>query len=257
MATPDERRRAVILAGGRGSRLAPYTTVLPKPLLPVGDRAILDVVVHQLADSGFLDLVFAVGYKSNLIETVFGDGERLGVSIDYHYEEIPLGTAGPLATIPDLDETFLVMNGDVLTTLDYGALYEAHKEAGNALTVATHRRVIETDYGVIEAEGDGSGRRVAGFVEKPEIPYIVSMGVYVVEPSACAHIPAGEKWDIPDVIQSLTGAGEPVGSYLFDGFWLDIGRHEDYERVISEFDSLKADLLGDSYGSAVKLEGEW
>jgi NDP-sugar pyrophosphorylase family protein len=248
-------RRAVILAGGRGSRLAPYTTVLPKPLLPVGDRAILDVVVHQLAESGFQDLVFAVGYKSQLIETVFGDGSELGVSIDYHYEETPLGTAGPLATIPGLDDSFLVMNGDVLTTLNYRELYEAHKEAGNALTVATHRRVIETDYGVLEL--GRAGNRVTGYVEKPEIPYIVSMGVYVAEPSVNSFIPSGQKWDIPDVIESLTEAGERVGSYLFDGFWLDIGRHEDYERVISEFDSLKADLLGDPSGLPVKLEGEW
>jgi NDP-mannose synthase len=249
-------RRAVVLAGGLGSRLAPYTTVLPKPLLPVGDRAILDVVVHQLAEGGFRDLVFAVGYKSGLIETVFGDGGPMGVAIDYHYEDKPLGTAGPLATIPDLDDSFLVMNGDVLTTLDYSALYEAHKESGNALTIATHRRVIETNYGVLESDPDGS-RRVTGYVEKPEIPYIVSMGVYIAEPIVCSHIPSGEKCDIPDVIQSLTAAGERVGSYLFEGFWLDIGRHDDYERVISEFDSLKDDLLGDRSGSAVKLEGEW
>lgn len=257
MSSLNGPRKAVILAGGRGSRLAPYTTVLPKPLLPVGDRAILDVVVHQLAESGFQDLVFAVGYKSNLIETVFGDGSRLGVSIDYHHEEIPLGTAGPLATVPGLDDTFLVMNGDVLTTLDCRALYEAHRSAGNALTVATHRRVIETDYGVLKLDDNGSDRRVTGFVEKPEIPYIVSMGIYVVEPAVCSYIPASEKCDIPDVIQSLTAAGERVGSYLFDGLWLDIGRHDDYERVISEFESLKTDLLGDLSGSSVKLEGEW
>lgn len=258
MSADDGPKRAVILAGGRGSRLQPYTTVLPKPLLPVGDRAILDVVVRQLAGSGFKELILAVGYLSHLIESVFADGSELGVSIDYHYETTPLGTAGPLATIPDLDSTFLVMNGDVLTTLDYHELYRAHREAGNALTIATHRRVLETDYGVIRLDGaSGSAQRVTEFVEKPEIPYVVSMGVYVAEPVVRSFIPANQRVDIPDVINSLTEAGERVGSYLFDGFWLDIGRHDDYERVISEFDSLKADLMGDPSGSSVKLEGEW
>lgn len=258
MAPAEKPRRAVILAGGRGSRLQPYTTVLPKPLLPVGDRAILDVVVRQLGASGFGDLVLAVGYLSHLIESVFKDGSEFDVSIDYHYETAPLGTAGPLATIPDLDSTFLVMNGDVLTTLDYDELYRAHREAGNALTIATHRRVIETDYGVLHLDDEsGSAHRVTGFEEKPEIPYIVSMGVYIAEPAVRSFIPQNQKTDIPDVIHSLTEAGERVGSFLFDGFWLDIGRHDDYEKVISEFDSLKSDLLGDASGSPVKLEGEW
>jgi NDP-sugar pyrophosphorylase family protein len=248
----------VILAGGRGSRLQPYTTVLPKPLLPVGDRAILDVVVRQLAYNGFRDLVFAVGYLAHLIEAVFKEGDEHGVSIEYHHESTPLGTAGPLATIDRLDETFLVMNGDVLTTLDYDGLFRAHQESGNALTIATHRRVIQTDYGVLHLDGQlGDTQRVTSFEEKPEIPYIVSMGVYVAEPSVLEHIPADQRFDIPDVIEALTSAGEPVGSFLFDGFWLDIGRHDDYERVISEYDELKSELLRDESGTPVKLEGEW
>ena len=176
-------RRAVILAGGKGSRLGPYTTVLPKPLLPVGDRAILDVVVHQLRDAGFDDLTLAVGYLSHLVRAVMGDGSTHGVSIDYHEELEPLGTVGPLGTIDRLGESFLMMNGDVLTALDYAQLVDIHNESGNLLTIASHRRVVRTEYGVIHLDGNaGETRVVTDFEEKPELPYIVSMGVYVLDP---------------------------------------------------------------------------
>src|SRR3954471_15554781 len=165
-------RRAVILAGGKGSRLAPYTTVLPKPLLPVGDRPILDVVVHQLRDFGFRDITLAVGHLAHLVRAVMGDGSRLDVTIDYHEEEEPLGTVGPLATVDGLDDSFLVMNGDVLTALDYSQLVDVHKEAGNVLTIASHRRTVHTEYGVLHVDADaGETQLVTGFEEKPAIPY--------------------------------------------------------------------------------------
>lgn len=237
-------KKAVILAGGKGSRLGPYTTVLPKPLLPVGDRAILDVVVRQLKDNGFEDMTFAVGYLAHLIRAVFGDGSEHGVSIDYHMESEPLGTAGALATVDGLDESFLFMNGDVLTTLDYDELFEIHKQSGNVLTIASHRRVIQTDYGVIHVDGAaGDTRRVTAYEEKPEIPYVVSMGVYVAEPEILDFIPKDKHFDMPEVVVALVEAGRPVGSYLFEGFWLDIGRHEDYERAIVEYEELKSLLL--------------
>jgi NDP-sugar pyrophosphorylase family protein len=240
---------AVILAGGKGSRLGPYTTVLPKPLLPIGDRAILDVVVRQLHAQGFTDLTLAVGYLAHLIKAVFGDGSEHDVTIRYHDEPEPLGTAGALGTIDGLDEPFLVMNGDVLTTLDYAELARIHAEAGNALTVATHRRVVQTEYGVVHLDGSaGRTRAIVGYEEKPEIPYIVSMGVYVVDPSVLEYIPQGQPFDMPDLIVKLVDAGKPVGSYLFDGFWLDIGRHDDYERAITEYEQLKSSLLGSPNG---------
>ena len=233
-------RQAVVLAGGKGSRLAPYTTVLPKPLLPVGDKAILDVVVQQLSGYGFTELTFAVGYLSHLIRAVFGDGSAHGVSIAYHEELVPLGTAGPLGTIEGLDDTFLVMNGDVLTSLDYGQLYDTHRNTGNLLTIATHRRVVRTDYGVIHSDGsDGATNRVIGYEEKPEIPYTVSMGVYVAEPGVLDYIPSEEPLDIPQLVLRMLEDGAKVGSYLFDGYWLDIGRHEDYEKAIIEYERLK------------------
>jgi len=234
----------VILAGGKGSRLGPYTTVLPKPLLPIGNGPILDVVVRQLRAYGFTDLVFAIGYLGHLIQAVYGDGSRHDVSIRYHEEREPLGTAGALATIEGLDEPFLMMNGDVLTSIDYSELYRAHVESGNMLTIATHRRIVKTDYGVLHLDGRvAATRRVTGYEEKPEIPYIVSMGVYVVDPSVLDHIPPGERLDLPDLVLKLLAANLPVGSFLFDGFWLDIGRHEDYEQAIADFDVLEAKLM--------------
>jgi NDP-sugar pyrophosphorylase family protein len=236
-------KKAVILAGGKGSRLGPYTTVLPKPLLPVGDRAILDVVIRQLQGHGFTDLTLAVGYLAHLIQAVVGDGSRHGVSIEYHEEREPLGTAGALATVEGLDESFLAMNGDVLTALDYSRLYDLHQEAGNILTIATHRRIVRTDYGVIHEDGmAGQTRRVTGYEEKPEIPYTVSMGVYVMDPAVLDFIERDTYLDLPDLVLRLLAEGQQVGHSLFDGYWLDIGRHDDYERAIAEYEELKDTL---------------
>ncbi|HEX7060001.1 MAG TPA: sugar phosphate nucleotidyltransferase [Solirubrobacterales bacterium] len=237
--------RAVILAGGKGSRLSPYTTVLPKPLLPIGDRAILDVVVRQLAGYGFHDLTLAVGYLSHLIKAVMGDGSEHGVRIEYHEEGEPLGTVGPLATIDGLEDTFLAMNGDVLTSLDYSHLIDAHRKGGHALTIASHQRTVHIDYGVLRVDdlGDGETNPIVGFEEKPELPYVVSMGVYAFEPRALDLVEPGTYSDIPDLVLKLIDAGESVGSYLFDGYWLDIGRHDDYELAIEQYEELKPMLL--------------
>ena len=232
--------RAVILAGGRGSRLAPYTTVLPKPLMPLGDRAILDVVVRQLERAGFDHLTIAVGHLAHLIVAVFGDGASHGVTIDYHREREPRGTAGPLSTIEGLDEPFLMLNGDVLTTLDFGALMAHHREAGNALTIATHRREVKIDYGVLHTD---SNHRLVGYDEKPTLGYEVSMGVYALDPRAVSYVPRDVAFDLPDLVQALLAAGDPVGALPYDGYWLDIGRHDDYEQAIAEFDGLRSQLL--------------
>lgn len=206
--------------------------MLPKPLMPVGERTILDIVLRQLAAAGVRDVTLAVGHLAHLIRAVVGDGSRHGLEVRYHDEEQPLGTAGPLASIPDLDETFLMLNGDVLTTLDFRALVQAHQEAGNVLTIATHRRIVKTDYGVLHTDGvRGATHRVRAYEEKPELPYRVSMGVYVLEPAALQHVPAGRYYDLPDLVLALLAAGAPVGSYAFEGPWLDIGREDDYRRA--------------------------
>jgi NDP-sugar pyrophosphorylase family protein len=236
--------RAVILAGGRGSRLFPYTTVLPKPLLPVGNRAILDIVVRQLAAAGVPALTIATGYLAHLVRAVFGDGSDYGITIDYHEEPEPLGTAGPLAAIEGLDRTFLAMNGDVLTTLDPRALVQAHEQAGNAMTIAGSARTVRADYGVMRLDGEGPGmHRLDGYDEKPETRVVVSMGLYVLEPSALAHIPADRHYDIPDLVHALIAAGEPVGAHVHEGYWRDIGRHDDYEEAQAEIDTMLPELL--------------
>jgi NDP-sugar pyrophosphorylase family protein len=246
-------KRAVILSGGKGSRLGPYTTVLPKPLLPIGDRAILDVVVRQLQGFGFTDLTLAVGYLAHLVQAVMGDGSDHGVTIDYHMEHEPLGTVGPLATIENLDsDSFLVMNGDVLTTLDYGAFLDLHRESGNLMTIASHSRVVSTEYGVLHLDGEaGQTRLLTDYEEKPEIPFVVSMGIYALEPAALEHIAVGERLDLPELVLRMLEAGQQVGSYPFDGYWLDIGRHEDYEKALVEYEQLKPLLLKDAAGAGL------
>ena len=234
--TDNRGPRVVILAGGKGTRLRPFTTILPKPLLPIGDRAILEIVIEQLRLAGLTRLTLAVGYLSHLIEAVFGDGSAYGVSIDYHHEHSPLGTAGALAGLDDLDEPFLMMNGDLITTLDYSALLDAHVLNGNALTIATQERTATIDFGVLLlGEHNGATQPVLGYNEKPTSRHAVSMGIYVVDPSLLRLIEPGAYLDFPDLVLSAIAAGEQVGAYAFDGLWLDIGRHEDYERAVSEF----------------------
>jgi NDP-sugar pyrophosphorylase family protein len=236
--------RAVVLAGGRGTRLAPYTSVLPKPLMPIGNRAILEIVIDQLAHHGFDDVTLCVGHLAHLIRAVFDsrNGDSRG-SIEYVHEDEPLGTAGPLRRV-GRGQPLLVMNGDVLTTLDFSALVDHHVESRNVLTVATHERTIKIDYGVIYASGSNGSTMIDTFEEKPEIVSTVSMGVYVVEPAAVEYIPEGSYFDIPDLIHALLAAGEPVGAYAHDGMWFDIGRQDDYDEAANawvELESLAVD----------------
>jgi NDP-mannose synthase len=225
-------RKVVVLAGGRGTRLAPYTSVLPKPLMPIGDRSILEIVVDQLTVQGFTDITFCVGYLSHLIRAVFDQRDEPDAQITYVHEEAALGTAAPLRLVEGIDGTFIAMNGDVLTTLDYRDLLRRHRRSGNILTIATQRRTTRHDYGVLHLDGArNSLRRVTGYEEKPEIASAVSMGVYALEPEALSYIPGETSFDFPDLVQALLNAGEEVGAYLYDGLWFDIGRQEDYERA--------------------------
>lgn len=234
--------RAVILAGGRGTRLYPYTITFPKPLMPVGDVPILEVVIRQLKHYGVCDIVMAVGHLAELLMAYFGDGSRFGVRIDYSRETEPLGTAGPLALIPHLDKTFMVMNGDVLTTLDYAALLAHHRASGAAATIASHQRDAKIDLGVIQTDATG---RITNYIEKPTYHYLVSMGIYVFEPAVLRHITPGQRLDFPDLVLRLLAAGEQVQSYAFDGYWLDIGRPDDYGQASAEFERLRRQFLPD------------
>ena len=247
------RPRAVVLAGGRGTRLAPFTSVLPKPLMPVGERSILEVVIDQLVDRGIVDITLSVGYLAHLIRAVLDNGgKNEAARIAYVHEEEPLGTAGPLRLVPGLDDTFLVMNGDILTTLDYGELIDHHRRQGNVLTIATHRRTVKIDYGVLDTEAAGDGARVSGYTEKPELQMTVSMGIYVLEPQAIDYVPEGERFDFPELVQALLEAGEPVGAYDYDGLWFDIGRREDYERAVGIWQGDAADDVVPAPGTRVR-----
>jgi NDP-mannose synthase len=222
--------KAVVLAGGRGTRLAPYTSVLPKPLMPVADKAILEIVVDQLESYGISDIAFCVGYLSHLIRAVFDNRSNGRVQITYVQEREALGTAAPLHLVPGLDDTFLVMNGDVLSTLDYGELVQHHRASQNLLTIATFVRSIKIDYGILHLDVTAQVRE---FEEKPEIISPVSMGIYVMEPDVLDYIPTDRHFDFPDLVKVLLRAGGRVGSYRHDGLWFDIGKHEDYERAVT------------------------
>jgi NDP-mannose synthase len=225
--------KAVILAGGKGTRLAPYTTVLPKPLMPIGDMPILEVILRQLKAHDFEEVTLAVGHLSELLMAFFNNGSKLGLKINYSLEDKPLGTAGPLTLIKGLDEPFIVMNGDILTDLDYSDLCRFHLQRKSVATIATYLRTVRIDFGVVETNGDDL---LANYIEKPSIDYRVSMGVYFFSPEVLRFIPSHTYFDFPDLIKRLIEKGQKVSSYPFKGYWLDIGRHDDYETAISEFE---------------------
>ena len=222
--------RAVILTGGEGRRLRPYTTVFPKPLMPVGERPILEIVVGQLHDAGFTRLTFAVGYLASLIQAYFNDGSRFGVAIEYSLESLPLGTAGPLSLIDRPDEDFLVMNGDILTDLDYSRLMEHHKASGAVATLAVFQKEVPISLGVLELDDSGA---VTHYIEKPCLRYPVSTGVYCFRPMVLDVLEKNTRLELPDLIRTLIARGDSVQAYEFEGYWLDIGRPEDYEAAIA------------------------
>jgi NDP-sugar pyrophosphorylase family protein len=233
--------KAVILAGGKGTRLKPYTTVFPKPLMPLGDKPILEIVIGQLKSRGFDEAIITVGHLAELIMTFFGDGSKLDIKIQYSREDKPLGTAGGLGLIKqELNETFLMMNGDVLTTLDFSHLVNYHKRNGAIATIALKKRDVKIDFGVVEIDGDNC---IEGYKEKPEIEYLVSMGVYVFDPNVLEYIRPNEYLDFPDLIKELISNGETVKGYVYDGYWLDIGRPDDYEKASRDIDKIH-DKLG-------------
>lgn len=234
---------AVILAGGRGTRLRPYTTTIPKPLVPIGDEsAILEIVLRQLAANGIRRVTIAIGHLGELIRAYVGSGEQWDLEVDYHTEARPLGTMGPVvALLQRLPDRFLVLNGDILTDLRFSALLDAHAASDAPLTIATYRRQVEIDFGVLTVE---SGRVVA-FHEKPSLDYEVSMGVYALSHATLEPYPVGEPLGFDRLVLDLLAAGRMPAAYPFEGYWLDIGRPEDYDRANAEFAGLRPLLLPD------------
>lgn len=236
-------KRAVVLAGGMGTRLRPYTVVLPKPLMPVGEFPILEIIIRQLALSGFDHITLAVNHQAEIIKAFCGDGSKWGLRVDYSLEDKPLSTIGPLKLIPDLPENFLLMNGDVLTDLDFARLYEQHTAAGRLFSIAASIRNQLVDYGVLET---GADHQLTGFQEKPALKYLVSMGVYMLSRKALDHVPQGEKYGFDHLMLDFLRSKKPVHVEPYDGYWLDIGRVEDYMRAIDEFDQMRGQLLRDA-----------
>jgi NDP-sugar pyrophosphorylase family protein len=233
--------KAVILAGGRGTRLAPYTYVIPKPLMPISDMAILEVILYQMKYSGINQVVLTVGHLAGLIQAFCQDGCKYGLEISYSRETKPLGTAGPLAQVPDLTTTFMVCNGDVLTMMNFRDLMQFHDEHGGICTIAMHERKHQVDLGIIEQNDDGY--EVINYIEKPTFEYKVSMGLYIFEPDVLKYIPIGEYLDFPDLVLKLLENGEKVIGYPYCGYWMDLGNHEDYDQANKDFDQMRSQFL--------------
>jgi NDP-sugar pyrophosphorylase family protein len=234
--------KAVILAGGVGSRLRPYTWVLPKPLMPVGDLPILEILLRQLRHSGIHEIVITLGYLGSIVRALCGDGSKWGLSITYSEETSPLGTIGPLLQLRDqLTSTFIVSNGDLVTDLDVSDLVARHRKMGGIATVATYRKRVKIDLGVMTRDADG---RVIGFQEKPETDFWVSMGIYVFEPAVLALVdrcPFG----FDDLMYTLLRDKVPIHTYEHHGYWMDIGRRDDYEQVQEDFHLRRHEILKD------------
>lgn len=233
-------KRAVILAGGKGTRLRPYTVVLPKPLMPLGDYPILEVILRQLVHAGFDHITMTVNHQADLIKTFFGTGEKWGIKIDYSLEDKPLYTMGPLSLINDLPENFLVMNGDILTDLDFAAFYNDHAANKNIFTISSYIREHVNLYGVLESD---ENQKLVDFKEKPVTRFEVSMGIYMLNKAVLEYIPHNEPYGFDHLMLDLIKANKNATVRPFEGYWLDIGRPDDYMIAIDEFEKNKATFL--------------
>lgn len=232
--------KAVILAGGKGTRLRPFTYMIPKPLMPIGELPIIEIILKQLKNNGFNDIIISTGYKENLIRMFLnGADKKYDLNIKYSCEDKPLGTIGPLSLIrKELNDTFLLMNGDTLSTINYNKFIKYHKESGNIATISLYKRDIYIDFGVVKL----NGADIIDYIEKPTNTYFVSMGVYAFEPEVLKYVP-NKKLDFPDLVKILIKNNEKVGGYIFEDYWLDIGRYDDYIKANEDVE-LIYDKLG-------------
>lgn len=229
-------KRAIILAGGKGTRLRPYTIVLPKPLMPIGEYPILEVIVRQLKNNNFSHITMAVNHQAEIIQAFFGDGSKWGLKIDYSLEDKVLSTMAPLKLIKDLPDNFLVMNGDVLTDLNFADFYQSHIKNTNIFTISSYTREVKSEFGVLEGNADGA---LIGFKEKPVSQYEVSMGIYMVSKKAMQYIPKNKEYGFDDLMLDLIRNKQNPALDKFNGYWLDIGRPDDYSKAVEEFEEMK------------------
>ncbi|MFV0472123.1 MAG: sugar phosphate nucleotidyltransferase [Paludibacteraceae bacterium] len=232
-------KRAIILAGGKGTRLKPYTVSLPKPLVPVGEMPIIEIIIRRLVDAGFNHLTITVNHMADIVRAFCGDGSKWNVKIDYSLENKPLSTMGPLKLIQDLPDNFLIINGDVLTDLNFGEFYDEHVSQGNIFTISAFVREQKIDYGVLET---GEGGKLIGFLEKPTNHYNVSMGVYMASKKILEYIPEDQFYGFDHLMLDLIKINNPATVKLFSGYWLDIGRPDDYEKACNDWDEKKLKL---------------
>ena len=228
-------KRAIILAGGKGTRLQPYTLALPKPLMPVGDFPILEIIIRQLVKYGFDHITLAVNHQADIIKAYFQNGNRWDVKIDYSLETVPIGTVAPLGLVKDLPENFLFMNGDILTDFN-----DNHIKNKNIFTVASQSRTQKIDYGVLEVDSNGY---LTKFKEKPVSTHTVSMGIYMANIQIKKFFPNKQKYGFDNLMLDLISAKKPASIWEYDGYWLDIGRPDDYIKATEEFDQMKSRFL--------------
>jgi NDP-mannose synthase len=228
-------KRAIILAGGKGTRLKPYTVALPKPLVPIGETPILEIIINQLKNFGFSEITITLNYFTDIIKAYFGDGSKYGVNIDYSYEEKPLSTMGPLTLINDLPENFLILNGDVLTDLNFGDFFDFHINHNGTFTISSFVRIEKVDYGVLKVNNDGI---LLNFEEKPVNQYDVSMGIYAANRKILDYIPHNTYYGFDNLVFDLLNRNTPPFIKKHEGYWLDIGRPDDYEAAQNDYKTI-------------------
>jgi len=217
--------KAVILAGGLGTRLKPFTDAIPKPLLPIGEKSVLEIQIGNLARSGFSKIYIATNYKADYVEAFIGDGKRQGVQIKFSKEEKPLGTCGPLSLLKDeLDEPFILMNGDIISNIDFRKLFDYAMTVDSPITVVTKEIRTPFNFGSVQAEGNF----ISDVREKPDLVLEIVAGIYILKPEIFKYIPYNEYFGIDSLLKKLIGLKVPVARYLMNEFWLDIGRIDDF-----------------------------
>ena len=226
--------KCVILAGGKGRRLQPFTTTIPKPLFPIGEKPILQIIIEQLKTFGISEITISLGYLGGLIQAFFGNGSKFGSSIDYVMEHEPLGTAGALSLLPTIEGDFIFMNGDILTTLDFNKAIRFHQEHANVMTICTYKKRVKSSLGVLEINASDD---VIHYLEKPENVYLVSSGIYILNAKVRSFVGLNEKIDLPHLVMRLIEKGEKVKSFSIEGDWFDIGTPEDFELALKYFES--------------------